>query len=48
MPDILFTGCCETTIGVLDFVAQEFITTETVEELPIRSEMSAASAASAA
>ncbi|CAJ1379833.1 unnamed protein product [Effrenium voratum] len=32
VPDILFTGCCETTIGVLDFVAQEFITTETVED----------------
>ena len=29
--DVLFTGCCDTSIGMLDFIAQEFIVTETVE-----------------
>lgn len=33
VPEVLFTGCCETTLGTLDFIAQEFVTTDTVEDI---------------
>ena len=31
MPDVLFTGCCGTLVGTLDFIVQEYIVTQTVE-----------------
>ena len=33
VPEVLFTGCCETALGLLDFIAQEFVMTQTVEDI---------------
>ncbi|CAE7216491.1 unnamed protein product [Symbiodinium pilosum] len=33
VPDVILTGSCETEIGNLDFIVQEFIITQTVEDI---------------
>ncbi|CAK9022107.1 unnamed protein product [Durusdinium trenchii] len=33
VPDVLFTGSCDTYIGPLEFIVQEYISTQTVEDV---------------